>query len=257
MSIFRKSKMNNVAAGAIPTGPAGQARPILQPGPTTIHNHGASWGWIILISFVCILAALVFGWLALSFLFARMGSRNPDSDAAAFVLYGSLIVAGMWFLSWLYNPYFESKLSFKLEVERELTRRVEANLLQAQTTIDPGRYNEADYDFARVVLSVMASAFDWLEKEGYTAFPGRWRPWSLSSSKKTADEIGVKISQDKANEVSKWLADRGVITHPVNGQIAKGFPNLSSVKAMLDNEFGMPINRVAPPLRDNRGFKFT
>jgi hypothetical protein len=253
MGIFKRN-LNNSATAVAP-GSAGPARPVIQPGPTTVHHHGPNWFLIIL--GVPVAAAITLGvfWGALWFLFGQLGSINPSQDAAALVIYGGLIAAGLWFLSFLLNPYFESLLGFKLEVERELTRRVEANLLQAQTTIDPGRYNEADYDFARVIISVMANAYSWLEKEEYKTFPGRWRPWSLSSSKKTADEIGVKISQYKANEVSKWLFDRGVITDPVSGQIAGAFPTLSSVKAMLDNEFGRPIHQVSPTLRDNRGFK--
>ena len=252
MGIFKR-KMNNVAAGAVAPG----SRPIVTP-QTTIHNHGPNW--LLIILGIPVGAALVMAllWAALWFLFDRMGADDPSYAAASLVIYGGLIAAGLWFLSFLLNPYFESNQSFKLEFERELTRREEVRLLAAQTTLEPSRYTEADYDFARVVISVMANAYNWLEKEEYTAFPGRWRPWSLSSSKKTADEIGVKISQDKANEVSKWLHERGVITDPVNGQITNKFPNLTNVKVLLDNEFGPGVIRqVSPTIRQNRGFKFT
>jgi hypothetical protein len=254
MGIFKRN-LNNSATAVAP-GSTVPARPIITPGNTTIHNHGIPWPAIIAVSFVCAVIILPpVGWFILVFLFEKMGAANPEKETAFWLIIIPVLFLAGWLLKWVLLSFFDSWLDYKKEVERELTRRVEANLLQAQTTIDPGRYNEADYDFARVIISVMANAYSWLEKEEYKTFPGRWRPWSLSSSKKTADEIGVKISQDKANEVSKWLFDRGVITDPVSGQIAGAFPTLSSVKAMLDNEFGRPIHQVSPTLRDNRGFK--
>ena len=242
----KKSKMDNAAAAAIPA-----------PGLTTVHNHAPNPFWDYAGKVFYILAVLTIIWIALCFLFWQMGSYSPGQDAAQVVIYGGLIAGGMWFLSFLFNPYFESGLSFKLEFEKEITRREEVKLLKAQTTIDPGRYNEDDFRFARVVLAVMMTAFDWLEKEQRDSFPARWRPWSMSSALETAGRIGISITQDKALSIAKWLADEGIITAADRGQIAKSYTTLSSVKAHLDNKYGKPIVVVSPTLRDNRGFKFT
>lgn len=256
MNIFSRRKYNNTAAGAIPA-PAGQARPILQPGPTTIHNHGPNWIGIILGGTLAAMLILAGLWLGLVFLFYQMGAVNPWRDAAAFVIYGGLIAGGLWFLSFLIGPYFESNQSFKLEIAREITRREEVKLLSAQTAINPGRYNESDFEFARVILCIMMNAYEWLEKQKRDNFPGQSRPWSMDKSKEVADKIGVKMSQDKANSVSVWLFEEGIITAPERGQITPAFPTLSSVRAHLDNKYGKPIVVVSPTLRDNRGFKFT
>jgi hypothetical protein len=244
VSIFKR-KLDNTAA-SIPT-----------PGPTTVYHHAPNWFLIILGIPLAAAGILALLWGALWFLFSQMGAVDPGHSAASLVIYGGLIAAGLWFLSFLFAPYFESNQSFKLEIAREITRREEVKLLAAQTTIEPGRMNEADFRFARVILAVMMIAFEWLEKEKRRTFPARWRPWSKSSTLETAEKIGVNITQDKALSVAKWLADEGIITAADSGQVAPAFPTLSSVRAHLDNKYGKPIVVVSTHLRDNRGFKFT
>ena len=247
---FRRKKMDNAATIA-PVMP----RPV--PGPTTIHNHSASWAGIIAIGFVCFLALFPVFWWSLVFLFDQMGSRQPGRDAAALIVSVPVLVIVAFVLRWLILAVLREVLDFFRDVEGEKTERVRAQLLATQTSIDPGRMNADDYDFAQVVLACMSNAFNWLEREGYSSFPARWRPWSLAEAKKTADVIGIKISQDRANEVSKWLADKGVITRPTDGQISRKYSDLTKVRALLDKEFGMPIKQVSPALRENRGFEFT
>lgn len=248
MSWFsRKRKMNNEVATAVqPT-----------PGPTTIHNHSTSWPGVIFAGFLCAVALLPLTWYILVFLFDQMGSANPRKDAAFWIVAILFAIIGIYLLNWFLPRYIDSWFNFKLEVEKEVTRREEVRLLAVQTAIEPGRMNEADYEFARVVLAVMQNAYSFLDRQGYVTFPGRARPWSKSAVLETADKIGIKITQDRALSVSKWLADRGVITSPDLGQIAPAFPDLSNVRAMLDREFGKPIQLVSPTLRVNRGFKFT
>lgn len=254
MGLFGRSKreMNNAASAAIP-----QARPIVPPGPTTIHNHSPSRFWDYVGMAVAAIIVLAACGAALWFLFSQLGARNPGESIAQLVIYGGLIAGGLWYLSFLFNPYFEKIQDFKLEIEREMTRREELKLLAAQTSIEPGRMNEEDFKFARVILAVMMSAFDYLETNQLAEFPRRWRPWSKTSTLETAEKIGVAVTHTQALEVAKWLATEGVITSPDGGQISKRFPNLSSVRAHLDNKFGKPIVVVSPQLRDNRGFKFT
>jgi hypothetical protein len=255
MGIFKRS-LNNSATAVAPA-PAVPARPIIQPGNTTVHHHGPNWIGIIIGSTLAALLILAALWFALVYLFYQIGSPNPWRDAAGLVIYGGLIAAGLFLLSWRAGPFFDSWLAYKSEVQKEITRREEVKLLAAQTTLEPGRMNEADFRFARVILAVMMIAYDWLETNNLPRFPRRWRPWSKTETLKTAEKIGIEITQDKALYVAKWLAEEGIITSPDSGQIAPAFPTLSSVRAHLDNKYGKPIVVVSPTLRDNRGFKFT
>lgn len=254
MGLFgRKKEMNNAAAVAIPNAP----RPVIQPGPTTIHNHGTSWAGIIATGFVCAVVTLPVFWFVLVFLFDKMGASDPEAEAAFWIVLVPVLFLAGWLAKWLLLSFMDSWFSFRLEVERENTERARVKLLAVQTTIEPGRMNEDDFNFARVILAVMMTAYGWQESSGRATFPGKWRPWSMRSALETANGIGVKLSRDRANEVSVWLHKKGVITSPESGQITPAFPDLSNVRAMLDKEFGKPIQVISPTLRDNRGFVFT
>lgn len=250
MGLFGRRKLDNSAAIA-PVMP----RPM--PGPTTIHNHSASWAGIIAVGFACFLMLFPVFWWAIVFLFEQMGSRQPGRDAAALIISIPIVAIAALILRWVLLATLKEVFDFLRDIESEKTERVRAQLLTAQTTIDPGRMNESDFEFARVILGVMQSAYEWLEREGYKTFPGRWRPWSLSSSKKTAEAMGIKLTQQRANEVSVWLSDKGVISSPDGGQITKTYPDLSNVRLLLEKEFGKPIQVVSPTVRVNRGFEFT
>jgi hypothetical protein len=251
MGLFKR-RLNNTA-GAIPA-PAGQARPIIQPGNTTVHHHGPNWIAIIAGATLAIIVLLIFSWIALRFLFAQIGSRNPGADASGLVIYGGLIAAGLFLLSWRAGPFFDSWLAYKTEVQRELTRREEVKLLAAQTTLEPGRMNEADFQFARVILAVMMIAYKWIEQHNGGQFRGQWRPWSMRSAKETAAGIGIKLTDAQANGISLWLHDKGVIDSPSGGQVTKTYPDLTNVRLLLEKEYGKPIQVVSPALRDNQGY---
>jgi hypothetical protein len=108
---------------------------------------------------------------------------------------------------------------------------------------------DADYDFARVVLAVMTRAYDQLAKQGGAPFRGQSRPWSQSQSLSTAEEIKAKISGDKALEVGRWLEKHGVITQAERGQIiTRNFPDIASIKRVLDREYDKPIRLNNPPI---------
>jgi len=249
MGLFsrKQSKMNNAAVGALP-------HPIVQPGPTTIHNHSTSWASIIAVSVACALAILPVGWFALVFLFDRMGAADPEKEAAFWVVIipGLFIIS--WLVKWLILAVMDSWFSFSLEVQKEVTERERIKFQAAQVSLDPGRMNDEDYQFAKVILAVMMTAYRWQENSGRSTFPGKWRPWSLNSALETAETIGVKITRNQANEVSKWLHSHGIITSPDGGQIAAKYPDLSSVRAMLDREYGRPVQVVLSPTSDNSGY---
>lgn len=247
-----ETKWPGEAIAAPPVAP----RPIVTPGNTTIHNHAPNHLLDIVGGAIAALIVLVALFFALVGLFYLMESRDPWKDAANLVVYGSLIAGTLYLLTWRLAYYFDGWLNFKIEIAREMTRREEVRLLAAQTALDPGRMNESDFEFARVILAVMMIAYDWLEKEKRHQFPARWRPWSKTEVLKTAGRIGIKITQDKALSVAKWLAGEGIITAADSGQITPAYSTLSSVRAHLDNKYGKPIVIVSPTLRDNRGFKF-
>jgi hypothetical protein len=252
MGIFKRS-LNNSATAVAP-GSTVPARPIIQPGNTTVHHHGPNWFLIILGVPVATAITLGVFWVALWFLFWQLGSQTPEQDAAALVIYGGLAVAFLLLVSWRAGPFFDSWLAYKTEVQKELTRREEVKLLAAQTTLEPGRMNEADFQFARVILAVMMIAYDWLAAHNNIPFPGRWRPWSMRSAKETANGIGIKLTDAQANGISLWLHDKGVIDSPSGGQVTKTYPDLTNVRLLLEKEYGKPIQVVSPALRDNQGY---
>jgi hypothetical protein len=219
-----------------------------------VHHHGVNWPLVVLVAFGCFVLLGPALWFALVYLFGQLGSRTPEQDAAGLVIYGGLAAAFLLFVSWRVGPFFDSWLSYKTEVQREITRREEIKLLATQTALDPGRMNEANFQFARVILAVMMIAYDWLADHNGGPFRGQWRPWSMRSAKETANGIGVKLTDAQANGVSLWLHDKGVISSPAGGQITITYPDLSNVRLLLDREYGKPIQVVAPALRDNRGY---
>ena len=247
MGIFGRRKVNNVAA--LPRFPA--------PGPTTIHHHGTNWPGIIFVGALCALASLPILWWFLVSLFSYLGSPRPEREVAFWLISIPIALVIGWFIKWLLISVLDTVLDYKLEVHKELTRREEVRLLAAQTTIDPGRMNEADYEFARLIVAVMEQAYSYLKANG--PFVGMSRPWSRRSAKRLADSLGIKVSEDKANEVGGWLRDRDIISGPLGGQINAGrYKSLSEVREVIDKEFGKPITiNLSPPLRDNRGWQFT
>jgi hypothetical protein len=254
MGIFGRSKkeMNNAAAMSISNAP----RPVVQPGPTVIHNHAPNHLGDILGGTFAGLIILIAFWFALVFLFDKMGASDPEAEAAFWVVMIPVLFLGGWLLKWVLLAIIDNWRGWDLEIERERSQQVRDKLLAIQTTIEPGRMNESDFEFARVILAVMMTAYGWQESSSKTTFPGKWRPWSMRSTLETANGIGIKLSHERANEVSVWLHKKGVITSPESGQITPAFPDLSNVRVMLDKEFGKPIQVVAPSLRDNRGFRF-
>jgi len=242
MSIFRR-KLSNTAA-AIPA-----------PGQTTVHHYGVNWPLVVVVAFLCFLLIGPAFWFALVYLLGQLDIRNPSAAAAELVIYGGLTVAFLFFLSWRAGPFFERWLGYKREVQHEITRREEIKLLAAQTTLDPGRMNEDDFRFARVILAVMMIAYKWIEEHNGSKFRGQWRPWSMRSAKETANGIGIKLTDAQANDISIWLHKKGVIDSPAGGQVTITYPDLSNVRLLLEREFGKPIAVVSPALRDNRGFE--
>lgn len=239
-----KRKMTNTTDLSIPA-----------PGPTTVHNHAPNPLWDYIGQAARLIVFLIFVWIGVEFMFWQMGSNDPGSAAAGLIIYGSLIAGGLWFLSFLFDSYFERYLGFRVEMTREMTRREEVRLLAAQTTLEPGRFNESDFQFARVILAVMMIAYDWRAAHNGQQFRGQWRPWSMRSAKETANGIGIKLTDAQANGVSLWLHEKGVIDSPAGGQVTITYPDLSNVRLLLEKQYGKPIQVVSPTFRDNRGFE--
>lgn len=249
MGPFGRTKTIRNAAGVEIAAPP-PARPIVTPGNTTIHNHGVSWPAIIAVAFLCALLLLPVGWFALVFLFDKMGARDAESEAAFWVVFIPVFILAGWLLKWLLLAVIDCWRGWDLEIEQERSQQARDNLLSAQTALDPGRMNESDFEFARVILAVMMIAYDWLAQHGGGPFRGAWRPWSMRSAKEAAAGIGVKLTDTQANGVSLWLHDKGVIDSPAGGQITKTYPDLSNVRLLLEKEYGKPIVVVSPALRN-------
>jgi hypothetical protein len=243
----RKKLDNTAAAGVFP-------RPPIQP--PVIHNHNQiPWPGIILALFACFLALLPILWWILVFLADRLGYRNPEMAVAEFLIFLPFGGGGLWFVAWLIgsilsrlHDHDERMMALRIEMEK-------VKLLTAQSSIEPGRMTEEDFNFARVILAVMMAAYRWREDNQDAPFSGRWRPWSLDSSLDTAKRIKVNITRTQANTVSKWLHEKGIVTAPDGGQITRRYPDLASVRIMLDREFGRPIQVVSPTLATINGYE--
>lgn len=246
MGIFRR-KINNTATSLLPPAPTN----------TTIHNHSTGWPMIIFTSVLCALLAMPVLWLFLVHVFGELGYRQPQRGAAFWVLAIPFFALSAWILGWLADKVLGSIWGIVVDVQKEITERKRLELLALQSSVDPGRMNEGDYQFAQVVLAVMNEAYNYLEKNKATAFKNRWRPWSLSSTSDAAKALGITLTQTKAGQVVKWLRANDVVTGQGDGQINMDvYPDKGTVRALLDKKFGKPIvvNKVAP-LRDNLGYR--
>lgn len=240
MALFGKRKMDTTAPMVLPEPTTG---------PTTIHNHGIPWVGIIVVAFGCLIAALPVLWWMLVFLADRAGFRDPEAAIAWFLLFAPMVAGLVGLVRWAILDGWAMWLNAQVEIQKEMTRQSHNRLLTASASVDPGRMNSADYDFARVVVAVMQKAFDFLEANPVPGkFPARWRPWSMRSALETAEAIGVKLSQDRANSVSTWLYERGIIDQPDGGQITRRFQDLASVRRVIDAEYGKPIRLNNPPI---------
>jgi hypothetical protein len=246
MGLFKR-KMSNTASAAVEM-PRVTA-------PTTIHNHGTNWPMIIITGVGCALLSLPILWVFFVYLFQQLGYNQPQRVAAWWILAVPIFLIIVWAVGWLADRILSEVREIVVETQKEVTRREEVRLLAAQTSIDPGRMNEADYEFARVILAVMMIAYEWQKVNQRLEFPGRWRPWSMRSAKETAKGIGIKLTDAQANGVSLWLHNHNVITSADSGQITKTYPDLSNVRLLLEKEYGKPIVVVSPALRDNRGYE--
>lgn len=246
MGWLHKRKITNVAASSLPPFP---------PSPPIVHHHGTNWPGIIFAGLVSGILILPFFWFSLVYLFDQLGSPRPEREAAFWVISVPFAFIAGWLLKWLLLAFLDSFFSFRLEVEKEITERMRVELLSLQTSIDPGRMTEADYQFAQVILASMNEAYGYLSKNG--VFKGRGRPWSIKSVTHTAKAMDVPLTQDKAGEVVRWLRSNDVVVGALDGQVNLGrYPDLGKVRELLDKKFGKPIvvNRF-PPLRENWGYE--
>ncbi len=242
MGWLHKRKITSTATNVLPPPPAHQ----------TVHHHGVNWLAIIvggILGIIIIPPVLWWFWVSL---FASIGAT--EREAALWLIAVPIVFVGSWLLKWLLLAVLDSWLSFRLEVEKEVTERKRVELLAIQSSIDPGRMTESDYQFAQVILATMNEAYGYLEKN--KVFKGRGRPWSIKSVLHTAKAMKVSLTQDKSGEVVRWLRSNDVVVGALDGQVnTGGYPDLGTIRALLDSKFGKPIvvNRF-PPLRENWGY---
>lgn len=246
MALFRRRKITNTAESVLPLPP---------PTNQIVHHHSINWPGIIIAAAVCAIIFLPILWLFWVSLFAQLGRRQPEREAAFWAI--SLLLAPVAALTirWVLLAILDSWFSYRLEVQKEITERKRIELLAIQSSLDPGRMTEADFQFAQVILAVMNEVYFYIEKHN-APFKGRGRPWSVRSVLDIAKAMGITITQDQAGQVVKWLRSNNVIIGELDGQVNVGqYPDLGTVRALLDSKFGKPItvNRF-PPLRDNWGF---
>ncbi len=246
MAWLHKRKITNTAASSLP---------VPLP-PSTVHHHSTNWPGIILASVFSVILFIPILWLFWVNLFAYMGSKQPEREAAFWLILVPFVLVAGWLLKWILLAFLDSWFSFRLEIEKEITERMRVELLSLQTSIDPGRMTEADYQFAQVILATMNEAYGYLNKNKVEVFKGRGRPWSIKSVLHTAKTMDVPITQDQAGQVVKWLRSNDVVVGALDGQVNTGrYPDLGRIRELLDKKFGKPIvvNRF-PPLRDNWGY---
>lgn len=248
MGLFRRRKINDVAASPLPL-------PMRPPSPTTIHQHSTNWPGIIAVSVLLAVGIMPVMWLFLVFLFDQLGSLNPAREAAFWVISVPFALVAGWLIKWLLLAILDSVFSFRLEIAKEVTERKRIELLAIQSSVEPGRMTETEYQFAQVILAVMNEAYGYVDKH-QAPFKGRGRPWSVRSALDIAKGMGITITQDQAGQVVKWLRSNDVVIGALDGQVNVGqYPDLGKVRALLDSKFGKPITVTKfPPLRDNWGY---
>lgn len=246
MGLFHRRKINNAISSPLPS---------LPPGPTNIHQHSTNWPGIIIAAVLSTVAIMPVLWLFLVYLFGELGAVNPGREAAFWVVSIPFAFIIGWLVKWLLLAILDSLFRYRLEIAKEVTERKRIELLAVQSSVDPGRMTETDYQFAQVILAVMNEAYGYIEK--YDApFKGRARPWSINSALEMAKAMDLTLTQDQAGQVVKWLRANNVVTGKLDGQVNVGkYPDLGTVRALLDNKFGRPITVTKyPPLHGNWGY---
>lgn len=224
MGIF-KHKINNTAASPLPA-----------PTPQTIynHNHTTNWPGIIFAIVLSSIVTLPMLWWFLVYLFERLGSRQPEQQAALWVISIPLLLAGGWLIKWLVLAVLDSFFGYRLEMQKELTEQKRLELLARQSSVDSMRMNDEDRAFARLVIAIMSDAYE----HGPKGARGEIR-WSRRSAKAIAEQHNLGLSERKCGEVATWLLKYGVITD--KDEISARYPDLGAVKVLINRVFNVPV----------------
>ena len=245
MGWLHKRKITNTATNILPSSPTHQ----------TVHQHGVNWLAVITGGILGIIIIPPVLWLFWVSLFASMGAKQPEREAAFWLVMVPFTLVSGWLVKWILLAFLDSWFSFRLEVEKEVTERKRVELLAIQSSVDPGRMTEADYQFAQVILATMNESYGYLGK--HQVFKGRGRPWSIKSVLHTAKAMDTPMTQDRAGEVVRWLRSNDVVVGALDGQVnVGGYPDLGKVRELLDRKYGKPITVTKyPPLRENWGYE--
>lgn len=224
--------------------PVPMARPA---GPNIVHHHGISWASIILIAFFCLIITFPLLWLAGIFLLDRAGIRDPEQTLAESII---ILVIGLpvllllaWAGSQVLERYFRHREVMKqLEIEQASVRALTAGA----PALADGRLTDEDKRLFENLAVVMEMAYNDLKRGPYKGGNTR-RPWSKASVLSLDPPRYGRMPYSKAALVREWLAQHQVITgEPQDDQVnTTRFPTWADFRAMLENEFNMPV--VAAP----------
>lgn len=215
------------------------------PVPQTVVNQPQHWGRIVLVTFACLCAGVVLGYLGIVALAADAGIRNPRQSVAQGLLWIVLGGGGLYCTSVAGSKVLDKLLSYRREIK---LAAIEANVkiaqyqLQASTTGAVGaRALESDYAMARGCLAVLAKAYNL--NRPYTA--NESRPWVRDNAWRLISAAGIQgIKWGDCSGVKGWLEENGFV---VGNQLNRvKYPHFEDARRAIDLIAAPPI-LINPP----------
>jgi hypothetical protein len=239
----RRNKIDNAALASLPI-----------ERKTTINNAAPNYAWPILMAIVGLLMLFISAWWALVYLIDAIGSRDPEKDAATFVIVLMIIgIIGM--LAYIIGTaILERTNQTKIELARITGEWEYKKALASRNTVASNRMMDEEVRFVRLLEAVMFQAYNYLEQNGqYTA--NDTKPWSREQAKLIIltgerEPVGWKMG----SKVRNWLTQKNVIrSDNIN---LRHYPDFASFQEMLRMEYDMPVAINPPQSWEQSGYKF-
>lgn len=243
MPSWRRGKVDNAAALNVPT----EQR-------TTINNAASDYTFSVIAVIAGLFLFAFSAWWSLVYFMNVMGSREPERDAAIFVI-ALMIITILVIIAYVVGiAILERSNQTKIELARITGEWEYKKALAARNTVASNRMMDEEVRFVRLLEAVMFQAYNYTEKNGqYTA--NDTKPWSREQAKLivlTGEREPVGWSM--GSKIRNWLTQKNVIrSDNIN---LKRFPDFASFQEMLRMEYDMPISVNPPQYWEQSGFEF-
>lgn len=220
------------------------ADPEVRRGDTHIHNHMPSAFGAVFSKVFALFVTLIFIWMTGTFLFRKIGVRQPDHAMAYTLLVGLGIIFLGGVASFLLNNFLDKYFAFQKEIKDKETQQMRYKQLMLQSAVADTRPNTDTTRLNSLILQIMEEAYAHHAKSG--KFRGAWRPWSrrsagamvllaLSESEPVGETLAVKAKD--------FLLKHNVI---VDEQLNLAqYPDMTAIQKLLYAPVLLPVSNAS------------